>query len=51
MDSSLAGLVREQKITMAAAEARSSEPAEMRKLVHSPGAASVTSAPPTSVAA
>jgi twitching motility protein PilT len=50
MDASLAGLVRENKITMAAAEARSSEPAEMRKLVHSPAAA-VTSAPPASVAA
>ena len=52
MDASLAGLVREQAITMVAAESRSSEPAEMRKLVHSPGAAAaVTSAPPASVAA
>ena len=33
MDSSLAGLVREQKITMAAAESRSSQPTELRKLV------------------
>src|SRR6188472_2842746 len=33
MDASLAGLVREGKITMSAAESRSSEPAEMRKLV------------------
>jgi twitching motility protein PilT len=49
MDASLAGLVRENTITMAAAEARSSEPAEMRKLVHSPAA--VNSAPPASVAA
>jgi twitching motility protein PilT len=54
MDASLAGLVRDQKITMAAAEARSSEPAEMRKLVHSPAAVQPTnssSMPPTSVAA
>ena len=35
MDASLAGLVREGKITIAAAESRSSEPAEMRKLVES----------------
>jgi twitching motility protein PilT len=49
MDASLAGLVRENRITMAAAEARSSEPAEMRKLVHSPAA--VNAAPPTPVAA
>jgi twitching motility protein PilT len=35
MDASLAGLVREGRITMAAAETRSSEPAEMRKLVES----------------
>jgi twitching motility protein PilT len=34
MDASLAGLVREGKISMAVAESRSSEPAEMRKLVH-----------------
>jgi len=33
MDASLAGLVREGKITMSSAESRSSEPAEMRKLV------------------
>src|ERR671939_682654 len=39
MDASLAGLVREQRITMAVAETRSSEPAEMRKLVHAPAAA------------
>ena len=35
MDASLAGLVREGRITMAAAETRASEPAEMRKLVES----------------
>jgi twitching motility protein PilT len=35
MDASLAGLVREGKITMSSAESRSSEPAEMRKLVES----------------
>ena len=33
MDASLAGLVRAGKITMAIAETRSSEPAELRKLV------------------
>ena len=55
MDASLAGLVREGKITMSAAESRSSEPAEMRKLVQSPGSMtpvnSATSAPPSAVAA
>src|SRR4051794_24256742 len=35
MDASLAGLVRQGRITMAAAEARASEPAEMRKLIES----------------
>jgi hypothetical protein len=35
MDASLAGLVRENRITMSMAESRSSEPTEMRKLVHS----------------
>ena len=35
MDASLAGLVRDGKITMERAEARASEPAEMRKLVES----------------
>ena len=50
MDASLAGLVREQKITMAVAESRSSEPGEMRKLVHAPAMAS-TSPPPVGVAA
>ena len=35
MDASLAGLVREGRITMAAAESRASEPAELRKLVDS----------------
>jgi len=53
MDASLAGLVRDGKITMAVAETRSSEPAEMRKLVHSPSAGSNTtsSSPPAQVAA
>ncbi|MGH2946082.1 MAG: type IV pilus twitching motility protein PilT [Solirubrobacteraceae bacterium] len=37
MDASLAGLVRAGKISMAMAETRSSEPAEMRKLVHAEG--------------
>ena len=35
MDSSLAGLVREGQITMATAESRSSQPAEMRRLAQS----------------
>jgi hypothetical protein len=55
MDSSLAGLVRENTITMAVAETRATEPAEMRKLVQSPGSMtpvnSATSAPPSAVAA
>src|SRR3712207_1703590 len=46
MDSSLAGLVREGKITMATAETRSSQPAEMRRLAQ--GMAS-TMAPPVAV--
>src|ERR671915_307995 len=46
MDSSLAGLVRAGKITMATAETRSSQPVEMRRLVQ--GIA--TSAPPAAVA-
>ena len=37
MDSSLAGLVRAGKITMATAETRSSQPAEMRRLVQGIG--------------
>jgi twitching motility protein PilT len=37
MDSSLANLVRAQRITMALAESRSSQPAELRKLVHAEG--------------
>jgi twitching motility protein PilT len=41
MDASLAGLVRTNKITMAMAESRSSEPAEMRKLVHTDSLQSV----------
>jgi twitching motility protein PilT len=45
MDASLAGLVREGRITMAVAESRSSQPAEMRKLVHAaPGAPPVAAA-------
>jgi twitching motility protein PilT len=35
MDASLASLVRQNRITMAAAESRASEPAEMRKLIES----------------
>jgi twitching motility protein PilT len=47
MDASLAGLVRENKITMSVAESRSSEPSEMRKLVHSaPLSSSDNGAPP-----
>jgi twitching motility protein PilT len=34
MDSSLAGLVRQGKITMATAESRSSQPIELRRLVN-----------------
>jgi twitching motility protein PilT len=34
MDASLASLVRAQRISMATAESRSSQPAELRKLVH-----------------
>ena len=37
MDTSLAGLVRDQRITLAVAESRSSQPAELRKLVHAEG--------------
>jgi twitching motility protein PilT len=44
MDASLAGLVREGKITMAVAESRSSQPTEMRKLVHADNL--MTVAPP-----
>ncbi len=33
MDASLAGLVRDGQITMAAAESRSGQPAELRRLV------------------
>src|SRR4051794_13452227 len=52
MDSSLATLVRENTITMAVAESRSSEPSEMRKLVQSGGIGQpMTSAPPSAVAA
>src|SRR5690242_11930663 len=45
MDSSLAGLVRAQRITMAAAESRSSQPAELRKLVEAEGPM-ISAAPP-----
>jgi twitching motility protein PilT len=38
MDASLAALVRSGQITLATAETRSSQPAELRKLVHSGGA-------------
>jgi hypothetical protein len=52
MDSSLAGLVRENAITMAVAETRATEPSEMRKLVQSGGIGQpMTSAPPSAVAA
>ncbi|HEY6886651.1 MAG TPA: type IV pili twitching motility protein PilT, partial [Solirubrobacter sp.] len=47
MDSSLAGLVRAGKITMATAESRSSQPVEMRRLVQ--GIASAAGAPPSMV--
>jgi twitching motility protein PilT len=50
MDSSLAGLVREGRITMAVAESRATQPMEMRKLVHASPAAPST-APPPAVAA
>ena len=46
MDASLAGLVRAQKITIAAAESRSSQPAELRKLVHGDAGVLPASAPP-----
>jgi hypothetical protein len=52
MDASLAALVRENKITMAVAETRASEPSEMRKLVQSGGLVNhQTVAPPEQVAA
>src|SRR5215218_416706 len=41
MDASLAGLVRENKITMAAAETRSSSPEELRKLIAAPADATI----------
>ena len=50
MDASLAGLVRAQRITMAVAESRSSQPAELRKLVQGEGATN-SAAPPQMVAA
>ena len=52
MDASLAALVRENKITMAVAETRATEPSEMRKLVQSGGLINhQTVAPPEQVAA
>ena len=42
MDASLAGLVRAGKITMATAETRSSQPAEMRRLVQGVGSMAPT---------
>jgi twitching motility protein PilT len=50
MDASLAGLVRANRITMAAAEMRSSQPSELRKLVEAEGAISGM-LPPQPVAA
>jgi twitching motility protein PilT len=50
MDSSLAGLVRAGKITMAVAESRASQPAEMRKLVYGENGTMVSTAPPSAVA-
>jgi twitching motility protein PilT len=41
MDASLAGLVRKGVITMAVAETRSAEPAELRRLVESPAASTL----------
>jgi Tfp pilus assembly pilus retraction ATPase PilT len=49
MDASLAGLVRAQRITMAVAESRATNPAEMRKLVH--GDSGLSAAPPAMAAA
>jgi twitching motility protein PilT len=51
MDASLAGLVRDGKITMALAESRSSEPGEMRKLVHADGLQTTTTPAPSAMAA
>jgi twitching motility protein PilT len=51
MDASLAGLVRAQKITLAMAESRSSQPAELRKLVHGDSGLAVSAPPPQVVAA
>jgi twitching motility protein PilT len=51
MDASLAGLVRAQKITMAVAESRSSQPAELRKLVHGDSGLAQSAPPPMGVAA
>jgi twitching motility protein PilT len=51
MDASLAGLVRAQKITLAVAESRSSQPAELRKLVHGDSGLGASAPPPSVVAA
>ncbi len=45
MDASLAGLVRENRISLAVAESRSSEPAELRRLVHAEGLQTAAPAP------
>jgi twitching motility protein PilT len=47
MDSSLAGLVQAQRITIAAAEARSSQPAELRKLINSTNGLPSAAPPPS----
>ncbi|MEA2291100.1 MAG: twitching motility protein PilT [Solirubrobacteraceae bacterium] len=44
MDTSLAMLVRSQQVTLAVAESRSSQPAELRKLVHAEGPIGVVAA-------
>jgi twitching motility protein PilT len=48
MDASLAGLVRAGRITMSAAEARASEPSELRKLVQGAGDLGVAGFAPSS---
>ena len=44
MDASLASLVRQEKITMAIAESRSSNPAELRRLLQMGGGDNVDAA-------
>jgi twitching motility protein PilT len=51
MDASLAGLVRENRISLAVAESRSSEPSELRKLVHAEGLQTAAPAPSASSSA